>query len=300
MFFTAIVALSVPVSALAFPYEFRESIATPGSGDGQLDLGAPSGVAVNLATGDFYVADSGNHRVVVFDSNGAFIRAFGADVGGAGVNVCTSGCVAGTLGSTPGAFENPTFLAIDNNPLSPSFGDVYVADNGASLVSKFEADGTLITSWGANGQLDGSTAANGPFDDLNGNPVEIAGIAVDASGNLFVKQTGANGFMFKFDQAGMIVDEFTTTFKTNPLNALPRGIAVDSTGNLYMVRGTGVVAKLDSTGEPLVEEIDCGFFLCAQAITVDPSNDDLYIAEEDKVERYNSASRPTGNLRLTD
>ena len=227
-----IVVLALPCSsALAVPYSFIGSFGTPGQGDGQFELDTHSGVAVNHATHDVYVADTENHRVVVFDSAGSFIRAFGADVGGAGIDVCTTACVAGTSESAPGAFEVPTFIAIDNNPISPSFGDVYVADNGGEndLVSKFEADGTLVTSWGAGGQVDLSTVAGGPF-------AGIAGIAVDLSGNLFVYENEFEGFMFKFTEAGTFVEKFNT-----PLGSAPQGIAVDSTGDLYKVRGTKVV-----------------------------------------------------------
>jgi DNA-binding beta-propeller fold protein YncE len=287
LFLFCVTALwALPNAALAFPYEFRENYGAPGLGDGQLELGEHSGIAVNLTTHDIYVADSENHRLVVFNSSGGFVRAFGADVGGPGIDVCTSSCVAGISEDAPGAFENPTFIAIDNNPLSPSFGNVYVADNGTNTVSKFEADGDLITSWGEGGRLKGSPSHL--FNEVNGNPADIAGIAVDTSGNLFVKQTKLNGFMFKFAQAGAFLTEFTTTFETNPQNALARGIAVDSTGAIYMIRGTGVVAKLNSAGKPIIESIGCG--ACAQAITVDPSNNDLYIALGAKVERYNSAA----------
>ena len=163
---SVVASWTVTSSALAFPYEPLPPIGSAGSGDGQVELGAHSGVAVNFATDDFYVADSENHRVVQFDRDGNFIRAFGADVGGAGVDVCTSSCVAGTSEDAPGAFENPTFIAVDNNPLSPSFGNLYVADNGTNTVSKFEANGTLVTSWGVGGRLDGSPTEK--FDELEG------------------------------------------------------------------------------------------------------------------------------------
>jgi NHL repeat len=293
-----IAALALPASSLAFPYVAKSPIGSAGTGNGQLELGEHSGVAVNLTTHDLYVADSENHRVVVFGSNGTFIRAFGADVGGAGVDVCTSSCVAGTSESAPGAFENPTFVAIDNNPLSPSFEDVYVADNKNNLVSKFEADGTLMASWGANGQLDGSTATHGPFDELNGKPTELVGIAVDSSGNLFVKQRGVGGFMFKFDQAGTFLEDFTTQYKKNPLVVQPSGIAVDSSGSLYVIR-LNLVTKLSPAGTLIEEDIGCAKakaenFGCAQAIAVDPTNDDLYIASNAPtgVERLNSAGEP--------
>lgn len=49
----------------------------PGSGTGELRQ--PQDVAVD-ANGDIYVADSGNHRIQVFDATGAFLRQFGPGV----------------------------------------------------------------------------------------------------------------------------------------------------------------------------------------------------------------------------
>jgi len=122
-----------------------------GSEAGQLELAAPfryepwvftgrpapvtiagSGAAVNDATHDVYVADTGNHRVDEFEANGEFVRAFGKNVGGPGIDTCTliAGCRAGAVGSEPGALEAPRFVAVDNstNPLDSSKGDVYVGD----------------------------------------------------------------------------------------------------------------------------------------------------------------------------
>jgi hypothetical protein len=80
--------LLAPASALAAgSHVFEGSFGSAGSGDGQLELGEHSGIAVNEATHDVYAADTGNHRVDQFDSIGTFLRAFGA----------------------------PTFIAVDNS-----------------------------------------------------------------------------------------------------------------------------------------------------------------------------------------
>ena len=120
-------------------HAYSTSFGAPGSGDGQLSLAFPrlgrrpfiggSGLAVNDTTHDIYVADTGNRRVDEFSPAGAFVRAFGAGVGGPGVNVCTSGCVMGTAGSAPGELEAPDFIAVDNSG-GPSEGDVYVSTGG--------------------------------------------------------------------------------------------------------------------------------------------------------------------------
>ena len=119
---------------------------------GQLELLAPirrveglpgfrvagSGVAVDGATGDVYVADGGNHRVDEFEGDGAFVGAFGANVGGAGVDTCTSGCKAGSGGSAPGELQAPRFVAVDNSSRA-SRGDVYVATGfGSEAVDEYD------------------------------------------------------------------------------------------------------------------------------------------------------------------
>ena len=142
-------------SALALEtHVLSTRFAEPGSGDGQLQK--PLGLAVNDETHDVYVADNENHRVVEFTEKGEFIRAFGADVGGPGVDVCASGCKAGTPGSAPGQLSEPTSVAIDNTVAGK--GDVYVADAADSTVTKFTAAGALISP----GQNPASSPASPP------------------------------------------------------------------------------------------------------------------------------------------
>src|SRR5580698_5205311 len=49
-------------------------------------LNNPQGIAVDQGNEDVYVADTGNHRIEKFDALGNFLLAFGANVGGSGVN----------------------------------------------------------------------------------------------------------------------------------------------------------------------------------------------------------------------
>jgi hypothetical protein len=245
-------ALLLPVASAQGAYVPKGSFGSPGAGDAQLNLVAPnlpapprtagSGVAVNETTHNIYVGDTGNHRVLQFSSTGSFIRAFGADVGGPGIDVCTVGCVAGTSESSPGAFETPTFVAVDNSA-GPSGGDVYVVDSRTTVtddvVSKFEADGTLIASWGSGGQLDGSTATEGPFG-------EIGGIAVDSAGSLDVFRFEPPR-IFQFDEDGT----FSATLEVLS-GSSPGGLGVDPSDNFFKTNGTPRVQKLDPSGADTV------------------------------------------------
>ena len=131
---------------------------------------------------------------------GRFIRAFGADVGGPGVDVCTSGCQAGTAGSEPepGELANPKFIEVDNSA-GPSAGDVYVADGENRMVQKFDSSGNLLSDWGSGGAVE--------FTKSEG---KIGGITVDEGGNLFVLTDNEPYNWTEFSQDGLSVTKFPT------------------------------------------------------------------------------------------
>jgi DNA-binding beta-propeller fold protein YncE len=246
-----------PASALS-THVFSSSFGTQGSGVGQVS--SPQGVAVNQATGDVYVADTGNARVDEFSSSGTFIRAWGWGVldGASSFETCTTTCQAGVSGSGAGQFTTPAFIAVDNSA-GASAGDVYVGDTGDNLVTKFDSNGGLVSSWGTGGQLNGSTATDGPFGSL-------AGIAVDSSGTLDVFDT--NTRMFEFAQDGTFSTDFTTARGTDS-----HGLGVDSAGNFFKVNGDDTVEKFTAStdfGQVTANSSTTG-------LTVDPSSGDLYV-----------------------
>ena len=82
-----------------------------GTGNGQFNL--PRGIAV-AADGSVYVADTYNHRVQKFDTNGAFVAKWGSS------------------GTGDGQFNLPVGIAVDAD------GSVYVADTSNNRVQKFD------------------------------------------------------------------------------------------------------------------------------------------------------------------
>jgi hypothetical protein len=258
---------AVPAQALN-THVFSTSFGSSGSGAGQVS--SPAGVAVNSVTHDVYVADSGNLRVDEFSSSGTFIRAWGWGVadGLPAFETCTLVCQAGISGSGAGQFTTPKWIAVDNSK-GASAEDVYVGDTGNNFVSKFSSTGTLISAWGSGGQLNGSTATQGPFGPL-------AGIAVGATGTLYVLDTSSN--VFEFEQGDAFSTQFTAARGTSA-----NGLAVDPTGEFFKANGgpsveEGTAANSD-VGQVTRSESTTG-------LVSDPVSGDLYVAESGDVEHY--------------
>jgi hypothetical protein len=268
-------------SALAVEgHVFSSSFGKAGSGAGEMMLRevipgqAGSGVAVDDATHDVYVADTGNARVDEFEADGAFVRAWGWGVadGLAKAETCTLVCEKGLEGSGAGQLTAPTFVAIDNSG-GPSEGDVYVGDSGTNVVSKFSAAGVFLSS------NDGSTATTpivGPF-------TRLAGIAVDGDGDLWVSDGAADTFEFAADGS------FVTDWQSR--SGEFSGIAVDSSGDLDVVAGSGVV-RVSPSGEE-IGNVQEGF---PTGLAVDSASGDLFVDGGRTISRFPPACEPALGL----
>ncbi len=242
------------------------------SGTAGGDFSSPQGLAVDQATGDVYVVDAGNFRVEKFTPDlatkkGNFDRAFGANVGGTGVNVCTSSCQAGTQGASAGAFETPQFIAVDNST-GASAGDVYVSDPGDDTVSKFDSSGNLITSFATGGQLNG--AATSTFATMDG-------ITVDSGGNLWV--IDSNNALWEFSPSGSSITNFPTTRGMSP-----SGLDIGNSGNFFKVNGDGSVEEVTSAGAD-IGSINEGATSTTE-IAIDRASGDLYQDLGTSVDHY--------------
>lgn len=262
-------------------------------------LSKPSGVAVDDASHDVYVTDPGNHRVEKFTAGGEFLLAFGANVGGPGIDVCGGliVCEPGTPGSAPGELTTPEHVAVDNST-GPSAGDVYVADTSDDLVSKFNSSGELITSWGVDGQLDGSTVMSpperwpGPFEKLGP-------IAVDPAGNLWVESIAASvglltrPHIFEFAQNDAPVSDLQIE-----VGQFLNAIAVDAKGDVYADM-EGAAFAFSSTGAEIgvIHAYLYGSFH-AESLALDLLPDeqrDIYLGITNEIAFYESSCAPAHN-----
>jgi DNA-binding beta-propeller fold protein YncE len=287
--------LAAPASALS-----KHTFDTSFSGSGSDVLSNPSDIAVDQSTGDVYVSDPADHRVEKFTSAGEFLLMFGKEVNATTQgDVCTASetCRPGTPGTTPGAFTDPLYLAVDNSPGGE--GDVYVGDPGDALVSKFDSTGSLITIWGDQGQLDGSTATQGDFLGIPRLSKGLQAIAVGPRGTLFVV-AGNQDQLYQFAQGGsfltaeyfgsrmgapIAVDPAENLFyaKTGTLG-LPIGKALPTFEKKNVFR-SGEAGLLDK-GRPNYEEAGTLSPLEAAGLSVDPLTRALYATQDGAVSQF--------------
>ncbi len=170
-------------------------------------VASPSGVATDAA-GNVYVAELTNSRIQKFDSSGGFLRAWGKDVvtgGGTGFEICTvaADCKSAAPSSgLGGEFNGPSSVAID------AAGNVYVADASNNRIQKFDSSSSFLRAWGKDvasaGPGDtgtgfevcvaanGDTCKAGTTGGLGGEFNNPAGLATDASGNVYVADFASN------------------------------------------------------------------------------------------------------------
>ncbi|CAN5504752.1 hypothetical protein BH10ACT2_BH10ACT2_10610 [soil metagenome] len=217
----------------------------------------PYGVAVD-SDGNVYVADKNNNRIRKITPAGAVTTLAGSG---------TSGTADGT--GTAAEFNKPLGVAVD------AAGNVYVADTNNGLIRRITPSGIVttlagvnqpygvavdlagnvyvadhdnhnirkITPAGAVTTLAGSTTGIADWADATGTDARFdspAGVAVDATGNVYVADFG-NHRIRKITPAGVVTTIAGST--SGYLDgqgaaaqfAFPTGVAVDAAGNLYVV-----------------------------------------------------------------
>ncbi len=195
-----------------------------GAGNGQFVT--PRNLAVG-PDGSIYVADSGNHRIQVFDQNGNFILTWGSP------------------GAEPGQLNEPWGVAVAQD------GTVYVADTWNHRIQAFSSTGQFLRTFGsfANVQYD-AQAEPGKFWGPRG-------IAIDAAGNLYVTDTG-NKRVQKFSPNGQFLQAWGGGGIIPGAFEEPVGIDIDEQGNIYVAdTWNRRVQKFDPNFNPILQwEVD--------------------------------------------
>lgn len=234
-------------------------------GEGEEREGEPgSGVAVSSAD-DVYVADTNNDRVEWFNSTGSKVE---GEFNGSGKLANEAGKQA------PQPLSNPEAIAVDNDPASPSFEDVYVADTTQGVLDKFTATGEFIFQLKIKG---------------------VSAVAIDPSGDLWLREAN-----HKQEEAR--VQEYSNAVKNVLVTSLEAPakdgavIAVDSEDNLYLNELTGEVGKFTDTGTPFGSLGDLcggGSGSCGMTgLAVDPATNGLFVDRDSFMAQYGPFGEP--------
>ncbi len=151
------------------------------------------------------------------------------------------GAVNGT--GSAATFHYPLGIAVDNS------GNLYVSDQGNSLIRKITIAGvvTTLAGDGTKGNANGVGTAASFYDPY--------GVAVDASGNVYVADEG-NNLIRKITSAG-VVSTFAGSGVVGASNGIgtaatfnhPYGVAVDASGNVYVAEGANnLIRKITPAG----------------------------------------------------
>ncbi len=141
-----------PEGTLQARWGAGEGDGAAGSGPGAFDR--PAAVAA-APSGNVYVADTANNRVVELSLSGGVIAEWGA------------------RDNASGSLRAPTGIAVD------AAGRVYVADGEHDRIAVFEADGRFLARWGLRGTAPGELS-------------QPTAVAVGCDGDVYVADTNNN------------------------------------------------------------------------------------------------------------
>jgi phosphodiesterase/alkaline phosphatase D-like protein len=255
------------------------------------------GLDVDTSTGYVYVSDPKASRIQKFDQDGNFILTWGFGVkdGANELQVCEAPepCQDGIFGNAPGQMQDPIAVAVDNSG-GPNDGDVYVADVngpccgggavGQNLILKYSGDGDFL------GTINGEASPSGVFKAL---PWHRA-VDVDNQGVVWVADED-NSFSFnarymrfssQANNAYIGGSEVRATISEQGDTAAIFSLAAGPPGTyVYGTEYRGLFRYVtNGSAFRHVFDLPEGYF--GTEITIDPSNEHLYVATGGELQEY--------------
>ncbi|HEV2975127.1 MAG TPA: SMP-30/gluconolactonase/LRE family protein [Solirubrobacteraceae bacterium] len=234
-------------------------------GEAPNQLNHPVSVAID-PSGNLWVINGQTDQIEKFSSTGTLLASYGS------------------YGTGAGQFNAPWGVAVD-----PRTGNVYVSDQANDRIEELSSSGVFIKAFGW-GVSDGHAEFESCIKECragiagsgSGQFSGLAGLAVDASGNVWVADFGNNRiqefnekseFVRKFGSAGTGSEQFE-----GPLNITLSG------GNLYITDSrNNRIQEFTTTGSALIGFGECtggpGHFSDPYGIATDPHNGNLYVVD---------------------
>jgi DNA-binding beta-propeller fold protein YncE len=194
----------------------EEKCGEPGGNKNPTLLNEPADIAIDPANGDIYIADGyGNHRIVVFDAQGKFLRQWGE-----------AGADKGLFALMGGG--HPHCAVFDRDGL------LYVCDRGNDRIEVFDKTGALKRVIVVKAGTGYSPAPDGsPGRQAVGSALDVAFSPDPEQKYMYVVDAG-NEVLWIFDhQSGEIIGGFGGAGHGAGEFTLLHMIAVDSKGALY-------------------------------------------------------------------
>ena len=215
------------ISTAAGCKTFHEGSEADGVSATSKKLRCPQGLAIDKE-GNFLIAGCLDNKIWKVTASSGIITT----VAGTGVGDYSSD---GNLATTA-TLNGPYAVTLDTS------GNIYIADTNNNRIRKVTVRTGVITTVAGNGKKGyvsdnvaaTSTSLNEPLD-----------VAVDASGNIFIADTGndrirkvtaSTGTMTTIASTGNILDAYRvrSDIATKYYLSVPNGVALDSTGNVYI------------------------------------------------------------------
>ncbi len=286
-------------------------------------------VAVDDASGDVFVANSGTHTIQEFDSLGVLLASWNGSNTPAGA---FGGRLAVAVDDTTGRVyvtdksegvidvfgATGTYLSQFNGKATPSgwfgssgpqgaaidqaTGDLYVPDPSDDLIDVFDASGTYLSQFSARTRSRSNAPVSVAVDDPAGEILVAEGANEYESGAIYVYNmagqqlatwTGSNAPTDGFgNQLTLAIDEATGDVLVATGRLRPRE------GSRVVEEGPSLIDVFDSSGDYLSPQITGtpeGPFAAGPTlagITTDPATGDIYFSYENAVDIFHTAVLP--------
>jgi DNA-binding beta-propeller fold protein YncE len=168
------------------------------------EFASPEDMVVDRKTGNMYITDTGNERIVKLDSNFSYILEWGSD--------------DGNPSNARGKFNHPHGIDVDSK------GYVYVNELENPRIQKFDENGKFIMQWGSEGK------GPGQFTPL------LEHLEIDSNQDrIFMVDGALNPRIQVFNSDGNFTTSFGTQGNGDGEFSKPEHVNIDSSGNVYVV-----------------------------------------------------------------